>query len=306
MIPSAILSADWHIRATKPRCRTDDYLETQDKKVTFIFNLAKKYNCPIFVAGDLSEDAQWPNWLLRWFIHKIKKYKVQIYVIPGQHDLPYHRLKNWKKSGIGVLGTSGIIKLIGIEQKEIPEIVGIAHHWVVPFPFGYPISTIEEEKPNEPMVAVSHQMVVRDKALWPGQGALRGSHLLKKFPEYKLILTGDNHNPFVTRRKEQLLVNPGSMVRLKADQINHRPRVYLWYSEENKVRRVYLPIEKGVVSREHIEEKEIRNKRIDKYLDRLKTGYKVSSSYESNLEKHFTINKTEVKVKERVLGSFNG
>ena len=31
-MPKMIISADWHIRATKPRCRVDnDWLETQRK-----------------------------------------------------------------------------------------------------------------------------------------------------------------------------------------------------------------------------------------------------------------------------------
>lgn len=297
MKPTAILTADWHIRPDIPKCRTDDFFTAMDKKITSICKLAKKYRCPILIAGDLGEESQWPNWLLRWFIHKIKRYKIKIYVIPGQHDLPWHRLKHLKKSGIGVLGSAGIINLIGVRNKELVETKDFN---IIPFPYGYPIRKHKET--GKPMIAISHQLIVKDKLLWHKQKAVsQGVHLLKKFPEYRLILTGDNHNPFVSRYKNRLLVNPGSILRLKADQIKHRPRVYLWSAEENKVRRVYMPIDKKAVTRDYIDEKTERTEKMNKYIKRMRDGYKKSASYKKNLKLHFEENRTNKKVIERVM-----
>jgi len=300
--PDALLLADPHIRSDKPRCRTEeDYLDTQDGKITFIFKLARKHQCPILIAGDLGNEAQWPNWLLRWFTFKVKKYGVKIYAIPGQHDLPYHRLRHWKKSAIGVLGTAKVINLIGIKGHFAPK--EIKSFDLIPFPYGRPIVPIMKgasSLKSEPMVAMSHQMVI-DRRLWPGQVAIKGHQLLRQFPEYKLILTGDNHTPFVFKYEDRILVNPGSVFRQEADEVNHRPRVYLWYSKSNTVKAVYIPIKKGVVSREHIDEKDERSERLTKYVDQMKLEYKVGTSYKKNLIKYFRKNEVDKKVKERVL-----
>jgi len=297
----AILMADLHLRPDKPKCRTEeDYLNTQDNKVSFIFKLAQKHECPILIAGDIGNESQWPNWLLRWFIFKIKKYNVDIYAIPGQHDLLYHRLRHWKKGAIGVLGTSGVINLIGIKHHFPPK--GIEKFSLIPFPYGYKIKDIwkEYETPSKPLVAISHQMVI-DKKLWPGQVATKGHQLLRQYPEYQLILTGDNHTPFVSEYEGRILVNPGSVFRQEADEIDHKPRVYLWYSTNNTVKPIYIPIETGVVSRDHIIEKTERNERFDEYIQKMKLNYKVGTSYKKNLTKYFRRNKTWKRVKERVL-----
>lgn len=295
--PSAILSADWHIRASKPVCRTDTFLIAQESKVEFIVELAKKYECPILVSGDLGNNPQWANWLLRWFIWITEG--VDIITIPGQHDLPNHRLEDVEKSGIGVLGESKTIKLIGTQQREIPEIIGVANHWVVPFPFGCPISTIEYEKPDEPMVAMTHQMIIEDQSLWDGQIAPSGHSILKKFPEYKLILSGDNHNPFVSKYKGRLLVNPGPIMRTTADQIDYKPRVYLWYADTNTVKPVFLPIEEGVVSRDHIDIEEERDTIMEAYVSHMATDYEIGFSYEVNLERHIEANEIDDEVADR-------
>ena len=61
-------------------------------------------------------------------------------------------------------------------------------------------------------------------------------------------------------------MNPGSIYRMEASQENHKPRVYLWYAETNTVEPVYIPIESGVISREHLETKEERDIRINAFI----------------------------------------
>ena len=297
----ALLMADFHLRPDKPKCRTEeDYLNTQDNKISFIFGLAKKHRCPILIAGDLGNEPNWSCRLLRWFAFKVKKYDVEIYAIPGQHDLPYHLLRHWRRSAIGVLGTTGVINLIGIKRNFAPVVM--KNFSLFPFPYGYKIKDIlkKYETPSKPMVAISHQMVI-DKRLWPGQVATKGHQLLRQYPEYQLILTGDNHTPFVSEYEGRILVNPGSVFRQEADEIDHKPRVYLWYSTNNTVEPVYIPIEQDIVSRDHIIEKTERDERFDEYIQKMKLNYKIGTSYTKNLVKYFQRNKTWKRVKERVL-----
>lgn len=326
--PSAILTADWHIRADTPECRTDNFLLAQEKKVKFIVDLAKKYNCPILIAGDIGNKHQWPNWLLRWFAWVVKD--VDIIAIPGQHDLPGHRLDQLDNSAQGVLSITDVIDLrtnVFISKEKDFELVS--------YPYSLPIVNYKKYFPEwdymekrYPTVAITHQMIIKDK-LWPDQVAPRGNVILKKFPEYDLILSGDNHTPFIEKcisshssssssssslssssnlssssslssSKGRILVNPGSIMRSTAAQIDHKPRVYLWYASTNKVKPVYLPIEKGVVSRDHIEQQEEQDERRNAYVARMKTDYEISFSYEGNLEKHIEENNVEKEVGERI------
>ena len=301
--PSAILTADWHIRPDTPVCRTDDFLTAQETKLKFIVDLAKKYNCPILIAGDIGNRHQWPNWLLEWFVRMVTD--VNIIAIPGQHDLPGHRIDELRKSAQGVLSVTDTIDL----RTKIH--INLIHDFVlISFPYSRPIKHLKQIKIKKedlalyksllrPKVAITHQMVIEDKPLWPGQEAPRGHQLLKKYPEYDLILSGDNHNPFVSEYKGRILVNPGSITRTTAAQINHKPRVYLWFDKTNKVEPVYLQISKGVVSREHIEEEGKRDERLCSYVKHMKTDYEIGFSFEGNLERHIETNKVNEEVKDK-------
>jgi DNA repair exonuclease SbcCD nuclease subunit len=256
------------------------------KKVDFILQQAARREIPILVAGDLGHRHQWPNWLLKEFMYEIDEFEfgVDIGVTLGQHDIPEHNLDLWERSGVGVLLQSEYIKWV---SQVIP--------YATNFSYGNPISHSDDQ------IAVAHQMVIEDKPEWPGQVADSAKSLLKKFPEYKLILTGDNHKPFVVEHEGRILVNPGSMMRTTADQADHKPRVYLWDGEE--VEPVYLPIEEGVISREHIDVVQDRDSRITAYVDRLKTNYEIGLDFKKNMVEHFKVNRTRKEIESRVWGA---
>lgn len=289
--PTALLCADIHLRTTQPACRTDDFINAMCNKWLHILGISSEYGqIPILVAGDLGEKSQWPNWLERWFIY-YANLGGPIYLVPGQHDLPNHRLDLWEKSAIGVLEAAGSIQVLRAGCYIDP-------FQVTAFPYGEKFGPAHPIK-NEINVAIAHMMVLEDKPLWPGQEADNAQTILRKYPDYDLILTGDNHNPFVSSYKRRLLVNPGSMTRHKADQINHRPRVYLWYAEDNTVEPVFLPIEEDVVSRVHIDTKEVRDERIELFVSHLKDDYEIGLDFEENVEEFFRANRTRKTIKDR-------
>jgi len=300
----AILMADPHIGSTIPECRMDSFFDAKEKKLDKILDLSKRYECPILIAGDIGDKPQWKNWLLEWIIGKF--YGHNIIAIPGQHDLPNHRLSLWEKSGIGVLAAAEVITLLG--PHDLASDIIMDSFQIDAFPYGEKIHKVA--LPNKKLmprkIAMTHQMVIEDKKLWPGQDAPKGHQLLKKYPEYDLILSGDNHQPFVVEHENRLLVNPGSMMRIRADQIDHRPRVYLWDAKQNKVEPVFLPIESGVVSRDHIEKKENRDSRMSAFVTSLDRDYEIGHLYKDNLKNHFAANRTRREVSERVWESVEG
>ena len=88
-------------------------------------------------------------------------------------------------------------------------------------------------------------------------------------------------------------------MRMTAIQIGHRPKIYLYKADTNTVEAVYLPIERGVVTRLHIEDKEIRDKRMDAFVSRMTDDFEVALSFENNLEEYFRTNRTKQSVVDK-------
>jgi len=282
--PLAILTGDWHIREDVPICRTDDFWETQWKKVDFISELQKKYDCPVLHSGDVFNHWKPSPYLLT---KAIKHFPKQFHTVYGNHDLPQHSIEQIKKCGVYTLRTAN-------ELIVIPE-----GTWGTTPKKGQPYLEFDHRK-----ILIWHVMTYVGKSPWPGCTDLTAMQILDKHPQYDLILTGHNHKSFVyvtgTPQKPRLLVNPGSLTRQDADQDNHEPRVYLWWAETNTVKQVLLPFHKNVISREHIDVPQERKERMKAYIERMNLEWKAGLSFKDNLEIHFKENRTPKQIKERI------
>ena len=104
----AILSADWHLRDTVPRCRTDDYWKAQEDKVKQIYAMGYEFGCPVFHAGDLFDHWKNSPYLINWCLNNLPEH---FYTCIGNHDVPQHNIDNLEKCGLGVLETAKKIEL---------------------------------------------------------------------------------------------------------------------------------------------------------------------------------------------------
>jgi len=297
--PTAILTADWHCMDGQPVCRTDDLIKTQIRKWQWLARLQEQYQCPILHAGDLLDVWKSSPWLLALLFTHLPH---GIITIPGQHELPAHKMDRLEESGLWVLNQSGRVKVLSEGEIDLRGADG-SNFLLCTFPWGRSIKPRSEPDKCLPAVAMAHTLTYAGKPPFPGappEGeALR---LLKKFPEYQLILTGDNHEPFVISYKGRLLVNPGSLLRSEADQVEHQPRVYLWYADINIVKEVFVPIRTGVVSREHLDVKVQKEQRFAAYIERMKGVKRITIHFEDNLKKFFSINDQSKQVEELVWG----
>jgi predicted phosphodiesterase len=212
---------------------------------------------------------------------------VRIISALGQHDLPGHSLDDLPRSACGVLQRAGVVMFHG-GNHFITEIY---------------VSHFGEGLPNEDLykVFLTHRMVIDGKQDWPGQQTEQAMTLLNQLPFCQLILTGDNHIPFVVQSKDKrLLVNPGSMMRMTAAQVSHRPRVYLWDAVASQVSPVYLPVAQGVIDRNHIEAEAVRDERMKAFTERIKMDYSVGVDYIDDLHRYFENNRTWDKTQQRV------
>ncbi len=303
MRPSAILTSDWHIRGIAPKCRLDReiYLGAQRAKMDFIFKLANKYRVPILHAGDLGDKPEWPNFLLRRFIMARKNHDLEIpmFVIPGQHDLPMHRAVDWSKAGVGVLDGAGVIRTL---YKPLSGKITYNGIQIDTAPFGCEVPLFKKSMGAKVFVLLIHRLLrgYKDNMLIPGESF---DAFIKAHPEYDLIVSGDNHKTFIGCYHHTLLVNPGSLMRMSADQVYHEPTVFLWDKATNEIEEVPIPIAQGVVDREYIEEankKGDRGEKMKAFTARVKGAGEMKISFERNLEQSITENEVSKGTQEKI------
>jgi predicted phosphodiesterase len=258
----AILTADWHLREDTPICWAGDFQKVQWESVDFVSELQKLYNCPVLHAGDLYNYWKPSPWLLS---KTMKHLPYHFYSVYGNHDLPQHNLDLAEKCGVYTLEKAGklLTQPTGFNDWEMC-------HWK-----GIPS--------NQKPILVWHTFTYQGKEPWPGCTSPKGSKLLKQYPNYNLILTGDNHIPFVEEYEGRILVNPGPLMIQKANEVD-LPRVYLWHFEDNTVTPVYLPFEDAWITEGHLEKEKERESRITSFVTRLNSDWKATMSFEDNLQ----------------------
>jgi DNA repair exonuclease SbcCD nuclease subunit len=296
--PTAILCSDLHLREDTPKCRTDNYWEAQEKKIKWLFKTASECGgCPILCGGDIFHNWDISPRLASWSIKNVP----QMIAIPGQHDLPSHSIDLIENSGYHILETTrtlygGVLQTLNIDNITID---------ITPFPFGATLGGFKlNVNPTWVKVAIIHTLVLgpKDENI-PGDTV---QAIFNKMPGFDLILCGDNHQSFVAKSDDgRLFVSPGSMMRMKADQIDHKPCVYLWYAESNTVRPLYYPIEEGVITREHLDKKEVKEE-LNAFVQTTKADQEVCASFEKNMETHLKLNPVSQGVERKIYEAMEG
>jgi hypothetical protein len=291
-----ILCSDLHIRLSIPRARIDSFFETQERKIRFLFQQAQDSDGVLLIAGDFFHIAKPGEGLLRWMISLIKEYSITIILCPGQHDLPGHSLEQISNSGIGVLESAGVIHIL--TKAYGPMTFGDWAIWGCAY----------GEEPDKAMVDTTrknlilwHKMIIQEIPLWPGQIAEKAPAILRKYPQFSVICTGDNHQSFYTMNgSKRFLVNPGSITRQTAAQVDHRPHIYKW--ENGVLTPIPIPIEDNVLDLSELSQEKERDSRIISFVERLNSQWESSLLFEKNLEEFFNKNNVDNAVKELIWG----
>ena len=303
---SAILAADLHLDDGQPVSRTDNFLDAILKKIKFISDLCDEYDAPLLIAGDIFHHWKPSPDLLRLAI----EYMPRFIAIPGQHDLPQHNLALYHKSGLAVLEAAEkavvLRNMDGLLYRPEEDFGPQHDDWqVVGYPFGVEPKSLRR-KQSRKTVCMIHQLVSYKTKPFPGADDVKAKTLLDELTGYNLILSGDNHQSFTLFKDKKILVNPGSIPRLSAIQIKHRPRVYLWSAKTDEIETVYLPIDRNVISREHIDKEEEKDRRIDDYILRMKSDYEIDLSFQTNLKQHLAKNKVPKEIANIIWGAVEG
>lgn len=279
-----LVSSDWHLRSDRPRCRVDDWHETQVRKLEWLVELINSYKVPMLVAGDLLDSGSNTQYLENIVISILKKAEYPIIAIPGNHDLPYHSMKQLNKSTYWVLHQAGAIQ----DASTVEGITGVGYGEVIPEGKG---------------ILMCHRLVFPSKPPEYLNNAISSKELLELY-DYGIIISGDNHQAFYTKHDGKVLINGGGLFRQDADKKFINPKVYLYDSGE--VSEIDVPINIEDVQQEYLLDEKERDTRINAFVEKVKVAHDIGLSFKDNMESTMNTMDVDSEVKELIFRGMKG
>ncbi len=288
-----IISADWHLRATRPRCRVDnDWIETQKKALRQIVEIAVKKNAPIMVVGDLFHSNSDTSFECINMVQKLADRLGSLYILAGNHDLPYHSSENIDKSAIGVLLNSGCVKPIKYFIDNWEDAIGDE--------INYSASNFDEPDNENAEIVFKHTLTIPSEDKPDFVDCETPESLLRKFPKAKWVFTGDYHRNFHYEKNGRHVVNSGCLLRQTSDFKDYQCGVYFVDTNKNIVDFIPIIDNEELIDDSYIIKENEREKRIDDFVSKLKSTKSVSLDFLANVEAMMERNGFEPELKEVV------
>jgi len=269
---------DLHLRSAPPINRIDDYYQTQFNKLYNAFDMFKTKGCDaVLQPGDwFNSYGRDPLELIFDVISFVKSVDIPIYSLFGQHDLKFH---NIEVVGVPlqILMNAGLINRIPIDGKKIGK-----NTYLYGMHFGQ--KTFPKPK-NGINILVAHKMVINGKKIFPGQTDYIQAKMLTK-KGFDLCVTGDNHKAFIYKDKESIVVNCGSLCRMKIDQTEHKPQFAIYDTKTHDLQVFNYPIKpaSSVLKEEEIREKQADSRRREEFSKSLDSDFDAELDYRKNIK----------------------
>lgn len=228
--PIAILVSDLHLSHDPPKARRGEksWYQAQGCVLEKLRQAEVDYACPIICAGDVFHHWNQPPELISWAIRNVPS----MFAIPGQHDLPFHRLDLQHRSAYQCLVDAGILRdLDGPTpiHKSIKNPI-----WVHPYPWGVGDASLPKEYKKAINIAVFHRYAYKDQTTcYPGapeDGLLK--NIVQNNPGFDVYHFGDNHTPWLQFWDNRSIgaVNTGCAIRRKTDEVGTPSAAIVLYS----------------------------------------------------------------------------
>lgn len=274
----AITCSDIHLSELPPvfRAKEKNWFEAMARPLREIRQLAIDLDAPILCAGDVFDKWNATSKLINFAIDTMPK----MHAIPGQHDLPYHSLDRINESAYGTLERCGLIETIAQDGNGLIYQSNERIIQVIGFPWGAELKNHTRPKTTKKtiQIALVHKYCWTSTFSYPGASKEEEVAVhSKKLSGFDIAVFGDNHKGFLTlpTKKTPTVLNHGSFLIRKSDEMDHTPVVGLIYSD-GSVRTHKLDLSKDVyaiaATKETTEIKE--NAKLIAFLDNLsKLGY---------------------------------
>jgi DNA repair exonuclease SbcCD nuclease subunit len=223
--PLAILVSDIHLSHLPPAYRKlePDWYEAMRRHLRRLAGFAERLEVPVLCAGDVFHKWNSPPKLINFAIDEMP---ILFNSIPGQHDLPHHRLDAIHESAYQTLRKTRE----GHSSKRMK-----VHH----FPWG--CSPYEEETelcPRRFNIALLHRFVNGPQpSVFSTRVESTTKYIQQEFEGFDLVVCGDHHSHFVvepmkTAHKNEypLIINVGQFLCRNRGESQH-PNMLLLYED---------------------------------------------------------------------------
>jgi len=280
-----VLTADWHLREDRPRCRKDeDWIETQKKALERIRKICANKECDLIVVGDMfhrSTEFRMVR-LVQILADDLSQINSRLYYLCGNHDLRYHSSANLNSSAIGLLNSSNnCLRIFSVDGVSAPN--------------------FDEEVDKNAEFVFVHTLCFPDmKSMPPNVNAVCAKDLLEEYPNANWIFTGDYHRNFHYEWKGRHVVNPGCLLRQASDMKDYECGVYYIDTRDNTVEFIPILDNMDLVDDSYILEQNERDERIESFVSKLSETKGITLDFVENVEKALDASEIEDDVKEAV------
>lgn len=221
--------SDVHLCHLAPVARSaePDWYAAQHRPLEQCRRLCAEHAAPLVIAGDIFD--RWdlkregmPE-LINFAIDIFSQFIYGVFAVPGQHDLPNHRLDEIHRSAFWTLIRSGKVQMLRPGHES--RIGSLALHG---YPWGVPVCP-RHGGDTAVHLAVVHAYIWKTGHSYPG--ADEQQHAAKyrdKLRGFSAAVFGDNHKGFMIGDR---LMNCGTLMRRKSDEKDYRPMVGLLYDD---------------------------------------------------------------------------
>jgi DNA repair exonuclease SbcCD nuclease subunit len=262
--------------------------------------LKRRYDVPILLAGDVFDRWDSPPELIYWAMGHLPP----MIAIPGQHDLPQHNYGEIHRSAFGVLclmGEKGI-------RSPLPEVwdTSFGDFLLYSLPWGFPLKDLPKPKPSKNIkIAIIHEYAWIPECSYPdAPKENRVSKRRKELLQFDVVIFGDNHKGFCTvvsdGNKETTVLNCGTMMRRKIDEIDYRPQVGIIYSD-GTVEPHYLDTSKDIITVPNTPDGEKRELDVEEFLSELEGLQDHPLDFSEAVKRYINDNKVDRETCEAIL-----
>lgn len=235
----AVACSDLHLSLRPPAARAgeSDWLSACSRVLKQLRDAAK--GIPVLCAGDILDTWASPPELINFALDQLPT----MFAIPGQHDMPLHRLDLLHRSAYAVLERAG--KIITLS----PQGVVIGEMRICGFAWG--------EKPVPPARGSERwRLAIVHRYIWnhPSNGFAGASRkdkvrqIRREYAGFHLAFFGDNHRGFRDDTGTPTIVNCGTLLRRKADEIDYAPAIWKLH-RSGRTDMEYLDISRDIIAR---------------------------------------------------------
>lgn len=267
---------DTHIKGTNPRNRKDDFIESLENKFKEIVKLIVDENIDFVIhGGDLFDRPDISISVVSRFTSILKKIKVPIFIISGNHDIFGHNPSTLDRTMMGLLKNIDFFNVITRDKPVLIEKDEIKIS-LTSLPYTYDIDSSPEgyivrEIPDgvDFSIHIVHGMLL-DKPFVKGIPYTLIDDILETKAD--ITLSGHYHAGYNTiENNGKYFVNPGSLVRVtnSLKEIERKPQVAIINIDENiKIEMIQLKSAKpgeDVLDRTEMENSSFKSERISEF-----------------------------------------